>query len=80
MVERNWGDPLTSNFSLMSLGDCRAWKILQAGYSVIVDTTLAVLNAPRKNQELPDSDEKSHIIRLDSKAINDPSAASRRGL
>jgi len=44
------------------------------------EATLNVLNAQRKNQQPPDSDEKSHVIRLDSKAINDPTAAWRRGL
>ena len=44
------------------------------------EATLDVLNAQRKNQQPPDSDEKSHVIRLDSKAINDPTAAWRRGL
>lgn len=44
------------------------------------EATLDVLNAQRKNQQPPDADEKSHVIRLDSKAINDPTAAWRRGL
>jgi len=43
------------------------------------EASLNVLNAQRKNQESPDSDETSHVIRLDSEAINDPSAAWRRG-
>ncbi len=44
------------------------------------EATLDVLNAQRKNQESPGSDEQSHVIRLDSEAINDPSAAWRRGV
>jgi predicted kinase len=44
------------------------------------EATLDILNAQRKNQQPPDSDETSYVIRLDSKAINDPSAAWRRGL
>ena len=39
------------------------------------EATLDVLNAQRKNQEPPDSDEESHVLRLDSEAINDPSAS-----
>jgi hypothetical protein len=44
------------------------------------EASLNVLNAQRKNQESPDSDEQSHVIRLDSEAINDPSAAWRQGV
>jgi hypothetical protein len=44
------------------------------------EATLDVLNAQRKNQESLGSDEKSYVIRLDSEAINDPSAAWRQGV
>ena len=44
------------------------------------EATLDVLNAQRKHQEPLDSDEKSHSIQLDSKAINDPLASWRRGI
>jgi aminoglycoside phosphotransferase family enzyme/predicted kinase len=44
------------------------------------EATLDVLNAQRKNQESLGSEEKSHVIRLDSEAINDPSAAWRQGV
>jgi hypothetical protein len=42
------------------------------------EATLDVLNAQRKNQESLGSEEKSYVIRLDSEAINDPSAAWMR--
>jgi hypothetical protein len=44
------------------------------------EATLDVLNAQRKNQQPPDSDEKSHVIRLDSEAIKNPSASWRQGV
>jgi len=44
------------------------------------EATLDVLNAQRNNQEPLDSDEQSYVIRLDSKAINDPTATWRRGI
>ena len=43
------------------------------------EATLGVLNAQRKNQQPPDLDEASHVIRLDSETIVDPGAAWRRG-
>jgi len=43
------------------------------------EATLDVLRAQRKNQQPLGLDETSHVIRLDSEAINDPNAAWRRG-
>lgn len=43
------------------------------------EATLDVLNAQRKNQQPPDLDEASHVIRLDGEAINNPGSAWRRG-
>ena len=44
------------------------------------EATLAVLNAQRRSQESFGADEQSHVIRLDSEVINDPSAAWRQGV
>jgi aminoglycoside phosphotransferase family enzyme/gluconate kinase len=44
------------------------------------EATLDVLNAQRKNQEPLGAEEQAHVMRLDSEAINDPTATWRRGI